>query len=321
MKTPTPLLQGPKRQHFLPRFYLNGFTRDGFVSVFDRERNEIRRQQPINTAVIGHFYTLEDAEGRLRFELEAFLSEHEDKAKPVIDKLVAKKTSLSADERNNLSIFIALAATRTPDMVNSVQALNSEIIKKQTKLLFADVDQALEHMRVREIYADKPEDELRLQAESIVSLAQTNGFAVETDEKWAVQIALNMALTMAPFLAMRHWRAIHRNAEKLSFITSDAPVYLNTTAPRPTSTYGVGFGSPNAFISFPLHQSCTLEMFGNTGTLEHQEAGCDYLRMANLHFARQSQRFVVGRDEALVKSLVEELALANKKWQPKFSCN
>lgn len=114
---------------------------------------------------------------------------------------------------------------------------------------------------------------------------------------------------------------VHRNSEKLSFITSDAPVYLNTVITRPTSFYGVGFGSPDAFISFPLHQSCVLEMFGESGVLEHKEAGQDYLRMANLHFARRCQRFVVGRDEALVKSLAQNLGLASKKWQPKFRGN
>ena len=131
-------------------------------------------------------------------------------------------------------------------------------------------------------------------------------------------MAIEMALVAAPHFAGRHWRVVHRDKEKLSFITSDAPVYLNTIAPRPTAMYGVGFGSPDAFISFPLHQSCALEMFGDTGALEHKDAGRDYLHMANLHFARSCQRFVVGRDEALVKSLANELALATKKWQPKF---
>jgi hypothetical protein len=63
-------LTGAKRQHFLHKFYLEGFTKDGMVAVFDRESNEVRIQNPINTGVIGHFYTLEDAEGRKRFELE-----------------------------------------------------------------------------------------------------------------------------------------------------------------------------------------------------------------------------------------------------------
>jgi len=81
-----PLLKGPKRQHYLPRFYLDGFATDGLVSVYDREKDEVRRQQPKDTAVIGRFYTMEDAQGRRRYEIEALLSEYEGKASPVIKK-------------------------------------------------------------------------------------------------------------------------------------------------------------------------------------------------------------------------------------------
>jgi len=316
-----PMLTGPKRQHILPRFYQQGFARDDLVAVFDRDRNEIRRQQPVNTAVIGHFYTMEDAEGRRRYEIEALLSEYEGKAKPVIDKLVAAESDLSADERSDLSMFIALAATRTPDMVNSVQALNGEMVTHAARMLFSDIDQTFERMRADEKYVQESDEELRKQAEFMVQMTRTDGFVVKTDEKWAVGRAIEMALAIAPHFAVRHWRVVHRDNEKQSFITSDAPVYLNTVTPRPPSIYGVGFGSPDAFIAFPLHQSCALEMFGNSGGLEYKAVGRDYLRMANLHFARQCQRFVLGRDEALVKSLTEELGLASKKWQPKFHVN
>ena len=102
-----PLLTGPKRQHFLPRFYLQGFCRDGTLAIYDRESNEVRVQQPLNTGVIGHFYTLEDNEGRKRFELEQMLSEFEAKASPGIRKLVAK-VQPTDEERADLAIFVAL---------------------------------------------------------------------------------------------------------------------------------------------------------------------------------------------------------------------
>lgn len=65
-----PLLFGPKRQHYLPKFYLEGFCKDGKLAVYDRESDEVRVQQPLNTGVIGHLYTFEDSEGRKRLELE-----------------------------------------------------------------------------------------------------------------------------------------------------------------------------------------------------------------------------------------------------------
>jgi hypothetical protein len=118
--TGKPLLTGPKRHHFLPRFYLEGFARDGVVAVYDREADLVRVQQPLNTGVIGHFYTLEDSEGRKRFELEKTLSEVEGKAAPAMRKLAARE-ELTADERGDLAIFVALAGFRTPDIVESLK--------------------------------------------------------------------------------------------------------------------------------------------------------------------------------------------------------
>ncbi|MGV7188218.1 DUF4238 domain-containing protein [Xanthomonas axonopodis] len=63
-----PLLTGPKRQHFLPRFYLKGFTGDDqLLSVYDRTTGQVRRQSPDNTAVTGYLYTLTDDRVHPRF--------------------------------------------------------------------------------------------------------------------------------------------------------------------------------------------------------------------------------------------------------------
>ena len=56
----TPQLTGPKRQHFVPRFYLEQFVSGEALAVFDRTTGSIRWQVPDDTAVIGHLYTFED---------------------------------------------------------------------------------------------------------------------------------------------------------------------------------------------------------------------------------------------------------------------
>ena len=40
------MLDGPKRQHYLPRFYMDGFATDGLVAVYDRQKDEVRRHGP-----------------------------------------------------------------------------------------------------------------------------------------------------------------------------------------------------------------------------------------------------------------------------------
>src|SRR3990170_6936918 len=157
-----PLLSGLKRQHFLPKFYLEGFTKNGMVALFDRKLNEIRVQQPVNTCVIGHFYTMEDAAGRKRFELEQLLSEYETKASFVIKKLAATE-AINADERTDLAIFVALATFRTPDIVDSLKALNSNLIKDMGKRMFADVDAVKTRMRGE---PDAPSAEEKLEVEA-----------------------------------------------------------------------------------------------------------------------------------------------------------
>lgn len=311
-----PLLTGPKRQHFLPEFYLKGFTKDGMIAVFDRELNEIRVQQPKNTGVIGHFYTIEDTEGRKRFELEQLLQEYEDKAIPVIRKLTAKE-GINADERTDLAIFVALAAFRTPDIVDSLKAFNSDLIGDMVKGIFADVEDVKERMR-RKADASSTEEELEAEAHELVEYAQSGQYEVTTNHMWAVSMAMKMAFNIAPILAGRDWAVVHRDNEKKSFVTTDASVLLTTVAPREKSFWGIGFGNTDALVLFPLTGSCILAMYGSHGDLQHKMAGAEQIRHINLALADHCQRFVIGREETLVRSLADHLGLARKKWRPKM---
>lgn len=312
-----PLLTGPKRQHYLPRFYLENFSADGLVAVYDRDVDQVRLQQPLNTAVIGHFYTLKDAEGRKRFELEQVLAEYEDKSKPVIDKLGAGE-SISADERTDLAIFVAFAAMRTPDMVESLKLFNTNSITRVMKDSFSDVGVVSERLRSDPEWSARSEDEVRREASLMVEMAQNNKLVVSTEHRWAVGLAIEMAFQVAPILAGRDWVIMHRRNERKSFVTTDAPVMLTTTSRRATQIWGTGFGSADALIFFPLQESCALVMLGATGSLRHVGSDADQIRSFNLEMASRCQRFIVGRDEALLRSLAQATCLATTKWKPKI---
>lgn len=312
-----PLLTGPKRQHYLPRFYLDGFSRDGLVAVYDREKDEIRRQQPKDTTVIGHFYTMADAQGRKRYEIEAMLSEYEGKASPVIKKLAAKE-SINADERTDLAIFIALGAMRTPDVVDSLSLMNSDLVMRFVKATYKNVDDVANSLSKDPNYAGKSAEEVRIEAQLMVDMAQNDGIQVVTNEKWSVSTAIRMSFEVAPILAGRNWDVVHRHNDKKAFVTADAPVVLTTLAPRDNNFWGVGFGNTDALVIFPLTQSCALLMHGSDGEFFHRQGSQEFVRRTNLSIAAHCQRFVVGRDEALLRSLADHLGLAKTRWQPKM---
>lgn len=306
----------PKRQHFLSEFYLKGFTKNEMLAVYDRKLDTVRVQQPNGTGVIGHFYTFKDAEGRQRFELEEMLCGFETKASPVITKLVAKQ-EISADERDDLANFIALAAFRTPDMVDSIKSLNSGLISDIAKKMFANVEGVKDRMRSKTETLNS-EEELDKEAQGLVNFVNSGAYEVITNHQWAVGMAIEMASNIAQLLAGRDWIVTHRSSDKKSFITTDAPVWLTTVAPRKSKFYGVGFGNTDALVVFPLTASCAILMHSNKGKLEHRVASDQQVRQINLGLANCCQRFVIGRDPALVRSLVDYIGLADKTWQPKM---
>lgn len=314
-ETAAPLLKGPKRQHFLPKFYLEGFCdKDGKLAVYDRERDDVRVQQPLNTGVIGHFYTFVDIEGRKRFELEQMLSELEGKASTGIRKLAAKQALTNA-ERADLAIFVSFACFRTPDMVESLKLMHSGLIADMVRRTYSSVNQVKESLR-GEPGMPTSEEELEREARGMVDFAQR--CSVTTNHQWAVSMAMQVAPSVAQLHAGRNWLVVHRPCNSKSFVTSDAPVILSSIRPREPSFWGIGFGSADAAIGFPLTQSCALIMFGNQGALRHREIDSAAIRQFNLDVAARCQRFVIGRDEQLIRHLKDRLRLADKKWQPKM---
>jgi hypothetical protein len=314
-----PVLAGPKRQHYLPRFYLEGFTKDGFVAVYDRVSNEVRLQKPENTGVIGHFYTMEDDEGRKRFELEQMLSDVEGKASPVIKKLAAK-ADITADERAELALFLALAMARTPDLIDSIKATNADMVKRFTKVSFANVKRVMDSMRGK---PDAPtsEEELEKEAKELVEFVKSDQYEITTNHRWAVGMGMRIAFSIAPILAGRNWLVQHRDSENKSFVTTDAPLILTTVEPRKNTFWGIGFANADALVMFPLTDSCALLIFGSNGNFVHSTIGTEKIRIFNLMLADRCQRFVVGREEASLRSLAQHLGLGRKKWRPKMSAH
>jgi hypothetical protein len=126
----------PKRHHFLPEFYLTGFTRDNYLWLYDRKKDEYRRQHPHNTAVIGHYYTVENPRGEKDYSIEGFLSQIEGKAKSAIVKLDTG-LGIAREERLDLAFFITLQLTRTPKFEREIERTADRAAKLLAKHAFS----------------------------------------------------------------------------------------------------------------------------------------------------------------------------------------
>jgi hypothetical protein len=314
--TVLPKLNGPKKQHVVPRFYLDGFCRDGLLSVYDRQKNEFRIQTPHNTGAITHFYTFTDEDGRRRYDLEHLMSEYEGKAAQIIRKLSAKE-KLTDDERSDMAIFVAIMGFRTPDQIDSLKAANGEMIKRLSHMIFGSEKLAKIAVKQNPKNVGLSDDEIEQQAKQLCEFVQSNQFTVETDHQWALGMSMSMFAKVAEILIRRDWVVMHRDSEKRSFITSDAPLILTLMQPRKNTFYGIGYASSDAMIVFPLTQASILVMYGFDGTFTHGLMTEANMKDTNRLIAERCQRFLMGRDERLVRSLVEHVQLDKTSWQPK----
>jgi hypothetical protein len=108
-----PLLAGPTKQHYLSRFYLDGFAENRRVAVYDRSNGAVRSLSPKKAAAQEHLYTFVDESDRQRFELEALFGIIESRAGSALKSAVSK-VPLSFEDRGYLSLFVAMHAIRTP---------------------------------------------------------------------------------------------------------------------------------------------------------------------------------------------------------------
>ncbi|ROM91073.1 DUF4238 domain-containing protein [Pseudomonas brassicacearum] len=308
-----PHLNGPKRQHFVPKFYLEGFTSAGWLGVFDRASGEIRKQRPKNVAVVGHLYTFEDHQDRKRFDLEVFFGHIENAAAPILKSLVQGKHLSSAD-RETFAIFLGLTAVRTPAAIAEASSVYAGFVKARSRLTLTDESQVLELLK--KIKGDEANDSLlQKQAQDVTKMAREESYDVEVDQGYARGRSLKVWHIVAEELLKRDWMILHASGDGHSFLTSDSPVVLMSTSTA-TRNLPIGYGSPHAQILVPLTSKYALVASGSLGRTGRADIKNDDLRRFNMTVALNCHRQVMGSDIALVESITTELGLAGTEWQP-----
>ncbi|WP_447917184.1 DUF4238 domain-containing protein [Achromobacter aegrifaciens] len=311
----TPKLQGPKRQHYLPRMYQKGFATEGGVAVFDRHTGEMRRQTVENTGIETHIYTFDDEQGRRRYEIEEMLSKVEARLADAIPRFESTKGYTDTDVQFLIS-FIAFAELRTPGamteakrvkagFVNVVAQVATESVERTTTLLAGMYRDKGEH-RTREA--------LRAEAERLVKFVRSGQYDIEVDPQSALMDNLRQWRTVVDSLAHRDLQIIRPTDLRSRYVTSDSPVVLE-------SRFGddrVGFGSDEAMILFPLTATCLISLTGKEGRRGTGSASPKQVDRMNEVLARNADRYIISGDDDGLRRLVERLQLAKTKRAPKY---
>ncbi len=273
-----------KRQHLVPRFYLDRFCDDkGRVWTYEAHQDP-RANKPENTAIETNFYSPTDKDGEHFDDIEMMLADIEGEAAPLWEELMSGKV-MCGKARWTLAIFLAIQFLRSPMSVHAgaqlkghlayfiaSMQLDSEMKKNSTE--FAGNKAILEFLRDRSNYKIE------------VDRASGLGMLIGTEN-------------LANFLHEMKWTV--GRSRKQHLITSDSPVTRISDPHTHDRIYGDGgFANKTVRVQFPLAPDMMLELSWGEGERERiVDIPKNLARQMNSVRATQAKRFLYANQRDL----------------------
>ena len=231
----------PIQHHYLPKnAYLKFFhslEKPEFIWMYQRGKTPIFVNIN-NVAKERHLYSFTDEKGQYNTELESALAEMEVVVSKIFEKInkVEGPIFISAQEKSDLSYFLAMQVVRTPAFRDFLNQQAVEFAKLYIQTLASNKD-AFTHV-VNEVKKEKP-DMPDISFEEMQEFIFGEKYAIEMGNKnyflkQAIQLGGYIYLT----IMMKDMFIL--KSKSVEFITSDYPVVLISN-PSVPAFYGGGF--------------------------------------------------------------------------------
>lgn len=296
----------PKRHHYIPQAYLRLFARDEVIWVYDRNSKTVRAQKVIDTAVITHFNAINKKDGSKDVSIEKELSKVEGLI-PVLVERLRTRHELNEADRFDLSFIAALMMTRTADFHESVQRVEGKLIKRFAQTMFRSEEDAARSLAEWKTENPSAPD---IDPKKLFRFYSEGAFNVKIHRNRSIELMLKLTPAFADTLFRLNLGVLHA-PKNSAFITTDRP--LSLVPPRDISGLprwgGIGLLTPGAHKYLSLGSDIAV-VFGDPGeNFTHITLGADTVRWVNAAIGHMADRFLFGRDEALIKAWARRLRL------------
>ncbi len=299
----------PKRHHYLPRFYLEGFSKKNCFWVFDRIKNEVRKQTPESTAVQIDYYTA-TVKGAQYRDIEKYFAELEGRTKPIISKIMQSET-ITSEDKETLSMFISFLRVRVPDFEKMVNEMSEKAIKWKNQFSCASTGQA--EAMIREFERDTGK-KLNLAPQKLYEVIREGKYSLKFKREWSLLNMLSVGIRQAQYFRVMNW-AFLRAPQDSAFITSDTPFLLappKNHDPKPLLA-GVGITTHNATKYTPLNSEVCI-MMGNPGdVIVEKNVDKETVQWINCSIAENTDRFVIASNKTQLEEIVKSTKI--DEWQ------
>ena len=251
----------PKRHHYVTRAYLEGFLEPSHTQLYcwRRHRTEPFRSRPDEIAFERNYYSFRNPDGTWNDRAETFFAERiEAPGLPVLRRLASGNTRLNWDERNTLSLLLALQEFRVPSYRREMARLQHEMISQIVSDYEANAAKFGYTGRVR------------MQAGETSTAVSIERLRAELEESSNEYDRSNLALLfsaayqMSEIYSHMKWTVFYSDGEE-RFMTSDSPVI------RLFNSGKGGFAGllrPDVEVRFPLSRSAMLSLTHDVTLIE-----------------------------------------------------
>lgn len=299
----------PKKQHYIPQFYLKNFSQDGErVYIYDKskgEKGEIRYQTTIKVAHENHFYTYRTKKDQ-KGHLEGIFGQFEGDAAAIIKK-IHKERKITPEEKGKLALFIAFLYTRVPSFKSKTEEMHTEMRKQMARKMIKMTPKE----SLKKFFKEKEDKDFSdKEIDDLVDFA-TNPKRSEIkfnypNEYW-IKIMLKMGMDIAPAFFGMNWLFLFTK-QPYAFITSDNPVLL--IPPDDFDRFwGVGLLTPKAKKIIPLRSDMCLMMgdLDEKPVIKFADTNKDFFKETNKLLMLRSKKFCFSSEKGKLQKLVNEL--------------
>jgi hypothetical protein len=236
------------RHHYVPQFYLKGFTADdGTLHVTDKLTRSRDTSTPKKTAWLPEFYRI-DVENTDPMGVEKAFSKLEAQCARLLQELLATKKMPTGNAFNTLLNFVATSYTRVPHIRSQTDEFMGGITGTLGKMAFLGLEGA-ERLRKDPVNASMSDEEM----EQLQAFIASGECTITFDKTWHVKMMLHSIDAILPVLAHRQWSLWQVGDGVPDLVCSDSPVALWSGRPGP-----VGLATPETMLTMPLDRRTLL---------------------------------------------------------------
>jgi hypothetical protein len=284
----------PRKHHYVPQFYLRGFTGDnGQLLVTGRSNGKTFRTDPKNVAAQRDFNTV-SIEGVDPQAVERDLAQFEGKVAPALERIKSAKSLATKEDRELLMHFIAGLAIRNPRQRSTLNDFMGDILQAVAETAFASKERW--DSQVAQMKADGAwDDSTNVTFEDMQKFVRERNYKVKVGQEFNIGVEIEQHGNLLEHIAARKWRMLAAKPGTGGFVTTDVPVCLRWSDNADHGIFGPGFGVAGTQIFFPL--SSELALIGSfEGAEDLAQADLFTVASVNANIISNAREQVYSRD-------------------------